>query len=398
MRLRVLFIFYVFFFYGGELHSQAKRRTGSILLRREELKTATVNQSNCDLDVVLPLSIDLSSKLPLPENQGTSNFCWAFSVSYLLSYILNEKKQDSYFYEKGANIKSRMISPLYIALKYINDSTKEVCEIGAKDFHVLENTMYKYGTCAYNDRPFNSICSIDSLPKRAVIRGYPNYFPELYIGMPKITCIKSLLSKGYPILATLILDDDFYYEEPKRWNKIPQYYDRDISTKGHSVLITGYNDTIEDGCFKFINSWGNSKGEGGYFWIGYDVFRTVCPQYCYIKNRISGATDIVKDTIDTTLSIISDSFLFSYWLKSGYYLDFKDFRIKLEYLNVNGEYSRISILNLKNETLFSNIYMDKGEIKDFYHDKNHYSIKFVSIENRGYNPLKKAMIFQIKKN
>jgi hypothetical protein len=36
----------------------------------------------------------------------------------------------------------------------------------------------------------------------------------------------------------------------------------------HSVVITGYDDTLQ--AFHIRNSWGNSWGSGGYFWLGYD--------------------------------------------------------------------------------------------------------------------------------
>jgi C1A family cysteine protease len=53
---------------------------------------------------------------------------------------------------------------------------------------------------------------------------------------------------------------------------------------GHAMLLVGYNRKGPDPFFIFKNSWGEHRGDGGYFYISYDYFR----EYAKVGYIISG--------------------------------------------------------------------------------------------------------------
>lgn len=46
---------------------------------------------------------------------------------------------------------------------------------------------------------------------------------------------------------------------------------------GHCMLAVGFDDSLE--AFRVRNSWGDSWGDNGHLWLGYDYLRTVDPKF-----------------------------------------------------------------------------------------------------------------------
>ena len=44
------------------------------------------------------------------------------------------------------------------------------------------------------------------------------------------------------------------------------------SEGGHAMCVIGYDDTVNGGSFRIVNSWGTGWGDNGYFWLSYKDF------------------------------------------------------------------------------------------------------------------------------
>lgn len=91
--------------------------------------------------------------------------------------------------------------------------------------------------------------------------------------------IKILLNTNKPLTITIMIyeKDNGYYDPLTNI-----FYDDTTTTTNdttfigyHVVLLVGYNDNIEDGVFIIQNSWGNSSGFNGFFYLNYNHITTI---------------------------------------------------------------------------------------------------------------------------
>lgn len=99
--------------------------------------------------------------------------------------------------------------------------------------------------------------------------------------------IKSLLAQGKIVTTSIYVYG--HYDKIKCEDEDDKYTMIYSNGRGtHAVAIVGYDDTLwydidgdeeydacEFGAFKVANSWGDTYGTGGYFWILYDAFNKV---------------------------------------------------------------------------------------------------------------------------
>ena len=81
--------------------------------------------------------------------------------------------------------------------------------------------------------------------------------------------IKYFLSIGNGVVIGTLVNSDF--TEISSDNPIYDTFSETDDASAHAICLIGYDDSVGNGAFKFINSWGTEWGLDGYGWISYDL-------------------------------------------------------------------------------------------------------------------------------
>jgi hypothetical protein len=229
----------------------------------------------------LPQSIDLSSKMPPPGNQGNQNSCVGWSIAYgMKSY--QEKTERNWELTNGKEInKEHVFSPAYI-YNQINGGKDEGAQF-ADAFNLLEIK----GVASLSKDPYNDADYL-SKPNETANSEAANYRIawSKTIDPQDLNAIKSYLAKGYPIIIAVAFDDAF--QDPAGPSTVTSMK-IDNNSMGHAMLIVGYDEGKK--CFRIMNSWGTEWRDGGFCWFTYDVFKQ-CIRECWIAKNVEGNEDI----------------------------------------------------------------------------------------------------------
>ena len=108
-----------------------------------------------------------------------------------------------------------------------------------------------------------------------------------------------------------------YYYDGKSKSTCPEYSMYEYCQPNHMITIVGWDDNYQTkannkGAYKVLNSWGESFGNGGYFYISYDdvIIETGLAQIDSIENKTFEYNNSYEyDPFGSTLSIIPNSTL-----------------------------------------------------------------------------------------
>jgi Hemopexin/Papain family cysteine protease len=231
------------------LYSRGYQPLGASVLR--DLPLAESNR------MVLPVSVDLSGRLPLPGDQGGMGSCVGWSVAYARTfYAAQYEGRDP---RKAANV----VSPNYLYLR-TNPTT---CSSGTNWHAAVE--VLKKGALSLADYPYSDSCAV-APPDNMVAKATDFRVLGLrVVDLKNPEDIKGQIARGNPVLfafyATFAFDTfkgDGTYFQPIR----------NEDAGGHSVLLIGYDDVRQ--AFRLLNSWGQNWGERGLCWISYETVKT----------------------------------------------------------------------------------------------------------------------------
>jgi hypothetical protein len=236
----------------------------------------------------LPAQIDLSKYAPSVINQHDSGVCVGMSTAYYMRTMLEAISKNVTDKDEIDKI-TYSPSHLYNLIKTNDDSD---CKKGTelkKAFDVLQDK----GVATYTQQEFpncSNDLSLNINPESKIIE-YVRLF-SLNDGNEKIDLItKKALSENTPVVVGLILTESIGQLSQNGfwknlWRNIMAFFGKSVfeeiglwnpqnsrNTGGHAVCIVGYDDKKFGGAFKIINSWGDSFGEEGYFWVRYSDYR-----------------------------------------------------------------------------------------------------------------------------
>ena len=229
----------------------------------------------------LPQSVDLSTKMPPPGNQGSQNSCVGWSIAYgMKSY--QEKTARNWELTNGNELnKDHIFSPAFI-YNQINRG-----EDNGALFEDAFNLLQTKGVASLSTDPYND----------ADFKTKPNNNAFTEAGAYKIAWaktidpqdlkgIKSYLAKGYPVIIAISFDDAFQAPDGPATITSMKI---DNNAMGHAMLIVGYDEGKNS--FRIMNSWGKEWRDGGFCWITYDAFKQ-CVRECWIAKDDDGNKDI----------------------------------------------------------------------------------------------------------
>ncbi len=250
----------------------------------------------------LPESIDLSTKMPPPGNQGSQNSCVGWSIAYgMKSY--QEKSARNWDVATGGEInKQHVFSPAYIYNQVNHGQDNGSRFVDA--FNVVQSKgVASLAADPYDDADFTTKPNdaADNEAKNFKIAWAKTIDPK------DIEGIKSYLSKGYPVIIAISFDQAF---GNPNGDPVVSSMQVDSKAMGHAMLIVGYDESKK--CFRIMNSWGTAWRDGGFCWITYDAFKQ-CIRECWIakdmedkKEIKSGDENSVDDQNPIVDEVLSD--------------------------------------------------------------------------------------------
>jgi hypothetical protein len=275
--------------------------------------------------------ISLKNYVPIVGNQGEIPNCSTWSISYYARSILENIQSNN-------STKNDPFSPNFLYFLSKNKN-QEPCDKGRSIEKVLDVLKDK-GTISSN--MFKESCDSFSSVNESIFSISKNYrvksFTRLQdkeVSSPEqnIAKIKLSLSNKRPVVFGMYCCEESFLKL-----KEPLWTPKEGITKksAHAMTIIGYDDNKYGGAFEVVNSWGESWGDKGFFWITYKEFSK---RSLGAYEIIEGKKEIIKGeniSIKIDLEKVNDKSIIPLKYLDGVYYSEKSyksgdkFRIKLK--------------------------------------------------------------------
>lgn len=233
----------------------------------------------------LPSSVDWSVYDSKPvRSQGSCGSCWAFATCALIENIAIRAKLPVQQDLSEQTLVSCVTAQSFGCNGGFPDEALEY----ARTTGVPNEACFPYsGTNSYCSKK----CTAPSFTEKiTAIKDY---------SMSGITVnhLREALQAGPAVVAFNVYNDYYSYS-----GGIYNYDGKSSYSGRHAVLLTGYNDNTQ--AFTIKNSWGSSRGEKGYYRMGYACVTSAVR----LGNLLIGASDpyIVVDTLNS-LAVVTIS-------------------------------------------------------------------------------------------
>jgi C1A family cysteine protease len=274
------FVFFIII--TNQLFSQQKYRTGLIFDKAAYDKVEKISSAlrfNDDIKEVY----SIKQFCPTPKSQeGGTCTSWATGYAALtIAYAIENNINDR------IEINKNTFSPFYI----YNQIKKGIsCENGTK----IEKALIlakEQGVCKFNDFQPDDCNAIPGYSERNKaqlfkIKEYQGLFGDDTSENSKISNVINTLASNKPVVIGLSLRKSFN-EVSKNGVYIPNAYyytNNKREDSGHALCIIGYDNVKRQ--FEVINSWGESWGNKGFFYLRYNDFVRDCNQaYTFTLNQ-----------------------------------------------------------------------------------------------------------------
>jgi hypothetical protein len=201
----------------------------------------------------LPPSVDLSSHMPPPGDQGDAGTCSGFATvygarSYYVAMLEGRDLSDT----------RNVPSPGYV-MSFI----KGYC---CSNMYDVADVLKK-GAVSIADYPYTE--NGKPPPSREIVAKAHDFQVRgtRRVNFNRLDDIKGQLARGNPVIFALWTDDAFQdYRGGTVFNARGRQTD-----DWHSIVVVGYDDRRQ--AFRLMNSWGVGWGDNGYMWLSYDLVK-----------------------------------------------------------------------------------------------------------------------------
>jgi len=256
----------------------------------------------------LAADVDLSPLFPTPGDQGTIGSCTGWAVAYACkSYHENIER------EWGVNNKEHIFSPSFI-YNQINGGAD-----GGAPIESAVNVVIQKGCASLAAMPYTQ--NLTTQPSRDAYNEALQYKAKSFarVDFTNLDAVKEILSRGNPVIIGMMIYENFY-----------NYTGGVLTTTGgallggHAMCVVGYDDNKK--AFKIINSWTTYWGEGGYGWIGYDLFKKQVKVAVVIYDEVTNPKEAaVPVGVEASLGTYDNKIEVT-WRKAKYAASYKVFR------------------------------------------------------------------------
>jgi hypothetical protein len=238
-------------------YSQARRAKGWV---REPAHVVAALPLMLRFQDYLPEEVDLSSKFPMPGDQGQQSSCTAWATGYALRSYSEGKRRNWNFSTPG-----QIISPAYIYNR-LHDFRGN-CDTGTAISDAL-GVLKNEGAPTLSAYPYaENDCSRPPSPQ--LVRDGSAFRISGWSALDnkRLDDAKGQLARGNPVVFGMEVSEQF---ENLAGRAI---YDDVASprTGGHAMVLVGYSERRQ--AFKVMNSWGTEWGDGGFGWVSYRAVR-----------------------------------------------------------------------------------------------------------------------------
>lgn len=195
---------------------------------------------------------------PLPFDQGQIGSCGPNSAAALLLYT--EAKAG----KKGQPPPSRL---------FVYYTTRQLMGTLSQDSGVSNAIMFKalarFGWCDEEVWPYSDdATTFLRRPTQAAVAQAAGRKVTTAEAVPQsLTAMRSCLAQGKPFVYGFSVYPSFETRAVEASGVVPMPRAGERPIGGHDVLIVGYDDRKR--AFRFLNSWGDSWGDGGFGWMPY---------------------------------------------------------------------------------------------------------------------------------
>ena len=246
-------------------YNNDEQNTGTNEVDAEDYSQFELSTYNSDLlgsvgeEPAVPRSIDLSGNFPVPGDQGHQSSCVGWATAYALKSY-QEKVEMGW----SLNTAAHLFSPAFV-YNQINGGQDR----GSYIHEALDLAVNK-GIATLNTMPYSdSEGSHLTQPSAAALAEGATFKADSWYRVNDTSQIKAALVNRKPVVAGIQV-----YPQLMELSGSPSVYNTASGQNqgGHAVTIVGYDDDFQGvGAFKVINSWSTNWGDGGYFWMTYDL-------------------------------------------------------------------------------------------------------------------------------
>lgn len=203
-------------------------------------------------------SYSLRKYAPAIGNQGFLGSCVSWASAYAGFTIVRRIEEQSN--------EIPPYSPLNLYVRYKKHFKEDPCSYGACVPFAL-NILKRKGCSLFKN--FRNSCTTDAPVDK-------EYSDKLYaydgITPSNILNIKKAISSNMPVVIAIQCYSGDSWQNAVLQNGVWSGYYSGSEDGGHAMCLIGYDDNKGGGSFEIMNSWGDSWGEKGFFWIKYKDF------------------------------------------------------------------------------------------------------------------------------
>ncbi|CAN5578665.1 hypothetical protein BH11BAC2_BH11BAC2_15640 [soil metagenome] len=248
----------------------------------------------------MPESVSLEKYCPQRLNQGQQGSCVGWGSTYAARTILQARAS-----EQDPNTVA--FSPAYV----YNQIHLEDCQGSyiLKAMEVMqENGALPFEKFKYTDQDCNR--KPNSMERKEAsafkIKGADRLSKNGDDYKTDLLAIKQHLVQGAPVVVGMMVGGTFMQEMLGQKIWIPSKEDYDMrGFGGHCMCVVGYDDYMEGGAFRIMNSWGEEWGEKGLAWIRYKDFDWFCKE-AYGLYPMGGGDQNASGDLDIQIGLISN--------------------------------------------------------------------------------------------
>lgn len=207
-------------------------------------------------------SVDLTTLVPAPGDQGLQGSCVSWAVGYSAKSYWEAQ-------EIGwtLNTNAHFFSPQYI---YSQTHVDNSYGGGGSYFSAALNLVTSQGVSTLNICPYNpgDPYGYTTQPTNEMRRQAFRFKNASWSALPfrDVDEIRDRLCNNQPVLLGIPVHPDF----DNLWAGNDTYDNLDGVRRGfHAITLIGYDDARQ--AFRFVNQWGTVWGLNGYGWISYDL-------------------------------------------------------------------------------------------------------------------------------
>jgi C1A family cysteine protease len=209
----------------------------------------------------LPLEVDLRPQMSPVVDQGQLGSCTANAIASGL------KEYNMLLEGKPLTSLSRLF--LYWQERYIEGTVEEDSGAYIRDgMKVLKSI----GCCPETDFPYD-IHTFTKEPSQQAVYDAKKFTISEYHRVNSVDMLKASLAEGYPVVIGISVYESFESQKVADTGIVPLPKRGEEFLGGHAVLAVGYKKIKRTKYIIVRNSWGESWGDKGYFYLPESFFK-----------------------------------------------------------------------------------------------------------------------------